>query len=159
MGTDKALLRYKGEPLAKRTAMTLAAAGCSPVSLVGNQPSLLDLGYPVFREPPGAPHPLNGIAAVFTQHRGLALFVPCDLPHLRPETLRLLLDVGAPCVAEGQPLLCVLDERFAAEALSLARSGGKVRALVSGLPTIAVPPEDLTNVNTPGEFEAAQQPR
>ncbi len=78
MGRDKALLPIGGEPLAARTARILTEAGCGPVSLVGNQPELAGLGWPVLREADGPHHPLRGVAAALASlPGGLALFASC----------------------------------------------------------------------------------
>jgi molybdopterin-guanine dinucleotide biosynthesis protein A len=154
MGRDKALLPIGGVPLARRTALTLLRAGCVPVSLVGNQPALAELGLPVLREPETSRHhPLIGVAAVLEQAQGLSLFAPCDLPHLTTDAILRLLAHGGPCVAAGQPLLCILPSEMATAAAEQARSGGSARAFVAALPTITIEASALHNANTPGDLQ------
>ena len=153
MGRDKAFILVDGDPLARRTALTLQAAGCAPVHLVGNQPPLDTLGFPTLREPEtGRRHPLYGVAAGLSAGHALSLFVPCDLPRLTDEAVRRLLSAGAPCRAAGQPLLCVLPAGLAARALSLAEEGAPVRALVGHLPAVPLPDEALHNANRPADL-------
>ena len=154
MGCDKALLAVGGTPLARRAALTLAAGGCAPVHLIGNQPALATLGFPVLREPSElGRHPLLGVAAALQVADGLTLFSPCDLPNLTAATVRALLGCGGPCAAAGQPLLCVLPPGLADQALELLRRGGPASALVCGLPQVSVPARELHNANAPVDLQ------
>lgn len=153
MGQDKALLPIDGEPLAARTARILTEAGCGAVTLVGNQPELAGLGWPVLREPDGPRHPLRGVAAALASlPGGCALFAPCDLPALTPEAIGRLLASGGPCRADGQHLLCVLPADLAAQAAESASAGGSVRAFVADLDAIVLPESALLNANRPEDL-------
>jgi len=157
MGTDKALLPISGETLAARTARVLAEGGCAPVALVGNQPALVELGWPVITELPGAHHPGRGLAAALRSIQGpLALFAPCDLPGLTPADIRALIAHGGPCVAitgdRRNPLLSVLPRALADPAAAAARDGAGIWRLVSDLPLIPVGRFAGWNVNTPIDY-------
>lgn len=153
MGCDKALLAVGGVPLARRVALTLSSGGCVPVRLVGNQPALASLGFPVLREPAEPErHPLIGVAVGLQAADGLTLFSPCDLPELTAATVRTMRSHGGPCVAAGQPLLCVLPPELSAQAWTLLRQGAPARQLTAALPQIAVPMGDLHNANTPADL-------
>lgn len=144
------MLLLDGEPMAARTARALQDAGCAPVALVGRQPALATLGLPVITEPAGTRHPLIGVHAALQQTSSpLALFAPCDLPHLSAAALRCLLSQGQPCRVLGQPLLCILPLTAARHALAHALAGASARAFVAHLPAVTVPEEALLNLNTP----------
>ena len=155
MGQDKALLTVEGIPLAVRTAQTLGAAGCKPVSLVGRQRALSTLGFPVVSDGlVDFHHPLLGVAtalrAAVTPH---ALVVPCDLVGLVSLHIEALMEFGAPCVAgingRAHPLLCVLSKDMSAQALRFAQASQSARALVDGLPVIHLPAPPITDANSP----------
>ncbi|MFT5681351.1 MAG: molybdopterin-guanine dinucleotide biosynthesis protein A [Myxococcota bacterium] len=153
MGRDKALLPIDGEPLAARTARILSEGGCRPVHIVGNQPGLSGLDWPVLREPDGDHHPLRGVAtALASLPDGLALFAPCDLPALTSQAIDSLLAVGGPCRVVGQPLLCVLSSEQAHRAAAHAHAGGSVRAFVAELEPLILPESVLLNANRPEDL-------
>ena len=158
MGRDKALLPVDGVPMALRVARALAAAGCAPVTLVGRQSTLEALGLPVLsaEEDAAHRHPLWGVAAALQASAGapLVCLAPCDLADLTAEALAPLLARGGPCVAAGQPLLCVLapSPPLAEAARRLAAQQAPVRALTRDLPAITVPEAALRNVNRPADL-------
>jgi len=154
MGEDKALIQIDGVALAARMASRIAAVGCSPTYIVGRQPGLSALGWPVIAEKTADHHPLFGVAAALRcAEEGLALIAPCDLIHLREEAIRALLAHDGPCVAEGpcgvHPLLGVLPAALAAQAHSLACSGTSAQRLVAHLPRLSLPSQDLLDANRP----------
>lgn len=167
MGRDKALLCLDGEPMARRLARVLTLAGCAPVALVGRQPALATLGVPVVTEP-GAEaddrHPLLGVAAALrAAGSGLALLCPCDLPGLRPEHVRALIDLGRPCVARAagriHPLLAVLRAEDADRAAALASRGAGAHALTGGLEAVDLPEDALLDANRPEDLPDPTQVR
>lgn len=139
-GSDKALHRVDGVPLAERVARVLVAAGLE-VAVLGREHR--GLGVPEVVEPEGPRHPLWGVA--YALERGDGFFAPCDLPDLRVEVVRALLDARA--VALGLPLLGVIPATLAARAAELARAGAPAWRLVEGLPSLDVGP--LVNLNHP----------
>ncbi len=162
MGQDKALLVHEGTPLALRVARVLASAGCAPVSVVGRQGGLVELGLPVVVEPehPGH-HPLFGVAAALAHARPaeFALVCPCDLVDLRPSTVAQLLR-ERPCVAVGarrQPLLAVWPTAAYEDVLRGAHQGLSAHALARGLPTVEVAEADLRNANSPQDLGLTSQ--
>jgi len=158
MGRDKARLLLGGTPLSVRTAAVLVAGGCDPVHLVSKDASLADLGLPLIQDTEHAHHPLYGIAAALEATRSpLALFAPCDLIRLDPETVAQMMDHGQPCVAsssEGDhPLLVVLPTDLAAQARALAQQGASAHTLVEGLCRLVVSPEVLYDANRPTDLD------
>jgi molybdopterin-guanine dinucleotide biosynthesis protein A len=158
MGQDKALVELQGRPLAARTASVLRAAGCMPVTLVGRQPGLQDLGLPVVQEAEPGHHPLWGVAAALDASVSpLALVAPCDLIHLSIEAVQALLIIGEPCVAEGthlHPLLALLPSALSAEARRLAQAGAPAHRLVSTLRRVRLPDSVLLDANRPVDLKA-----
>jgi len=152
MGRDKALVLLDGVPLAARVAAVLAAGGCEPVSLVGRQPELGGLGWPVVVEAEEDRHPLWGVAAALEASPApWILICPCDLIHLLPAHVAALLAVGGSCVGWSQgrchPLLAVVPTAFAAHARTLAAEGAGVHALTGALPPVLLPPKALFDAN------------
>jgi molybdopterin-guanine dinucleotide biosynthesis protein A len=146
-----------GRPLAVRVAEVLAAAGCSPVVLVGNQPALVGLGFAVLREPPGSRHPLRGLAKAL-ETLGETLITPCDLVDLAPVHVASLRSAGESCVAEVegvvQPLLGCFAAELAPHARAVARAGGAARSWAAALHRVPLDPRAARNLNTPGDLAA-----
>ncbi len=158
MGQPKALVRYQDVPLAQRAADTLHAGGCHPVSLVGKDPALGQMGYELLMEIHEGHHPLFGVATALTNTGGgLILVAPCDLIHLTIHSIRALLNHGGPCVASGSsrvhPLLAVLPCDWAQEALRLARDEAGAYELVRSLPRLVLPDRDLLDANYPRDLD------
>lgn len=126
-GSDKALHRVDGVPMAERVARVLAEAGLV-VAVLGREPR--GLAVPEVIEPDGPRHPLWGVA--FALERGDGFFAPCDLVDLRVDAVRALLEARA--VAVGLPLLGVIPADRATRARALALEGAPARALVADLP-------------------------
>lgn len=167
MGQDKALMPISGEAMAPRMARILAEAGCKPVCLVGRQPALLGLGWPVLQEDLAAPrHPLSGVAVGlrWAAELGspLALVAPCDLIFVEVEDLVALLSAGAPTIAAAagstQPLLALLPTAWAERAGQLATAGASAHALVAGLPRLVLPDRVALNANRPGDLPVPPRP-
>ena len=154
MGQDKALLKVEGVPLAVRAARTLGLAGCQPVALVGRQPGLSELDYPVLCDDLiDFHHPLLGVATALRNAVTARIMVaPCDLIDLDVAHIEALMAPGSPCVAsiDGRvhPLLCVLSREMSAQALASARASVSAREFVAGLPVVALPPPLITDANS-----------
>jgi len=159
MGRDKALIIVDGETLAERTASILSAGGCDPVHIVGRQPALQKMSWPVITETGTAHHPLLGVCAALTANpERLVLVVPCDIVNLSAAHIAPLIQYGAPCVAESagrvHPLLAIFPASLAQKAAALAASGAPARALCDGLERVTLPPPGLIDAN-----ESADLPR
>lgn len=155
MMTDKAFMPVDGQPLAQRTGQRLLDAGCSPVYLVGRQPRLPDLGFPVIAEPKGPHrHPLFAVAHALETLQCKVLFAPCDLVDIDVESLQKLLNSTHPCAASHQALLCVLTPEIAPLARDLADLSKPARLLAETLPRVDVPLSALTNLNSPQDLQS-----
>lgn len=166
MGADKALLVYRGRPLAAYVAARAAeAAGraflVGPASLCGG------LGFPCLPERFPGLGPLSGLDAALRS--GLAqwcLLLACDMPGADPASLRLLLDCArasgldaAVTVSPGgrlEPLCAVYHARLAPLVEQRLRDR---RLAVHGLlasirwaPFPAPHPRFAANINTPAEW-------
>lgn len=164
MGEDKARLRFPGHrPMAVEVARALAAV-CDRVVIVrrGDDGPFHDDDGRVFEvlvEPDdGEPHPLRGLAVALAAARGpIALVVACDLPFVRPETLRTLaeaaLAAGRPAVAGAtagpQPLLGAWPVDRAAAAARAAAAGASARSFAADARVVRIADAELRNVNRP----------
>ena len=157
MGQDKACIELDGSSLAQRIHQTLCSAGCSPVVLVGRQPALRRLGLPLLTGEAPLSHPLAGIVHALEYFESAVLFAPVDLPCLKVEHIRRLLQQGEPCVATGpdqlQPLLCVLGMPQLESARELLGLGASAHSLTQDLPRVALPASALLNCNHPTDLD------
>ena len=152
MGRDKALIIVDGETLAERTASILSAGGCDPVHIVGRQPALQKMSWPVITETGTAHHPLLGVCAALTANPDrLVLVAPCDIVNLSVAHITPLLRHGSPCVAEADgrthPLLAVFPGSYAQRAADLAARGAPAMALCEGLERVTLVPPVLIDAN------------
>ena len=165
MGRDKALLRPDpaGPTLAESVAAVLHQAGLQPVRLVGSQPDLQALSWPVLRDPLGAGHhPLFGFAAALgdaaKQGARFAIVVPCDVPALRSETVMAIARCIGPAVAECdghiQPMFAKLSVDWAQAALAAARSGWSARRFLDRpeVARVRLTASALSDLDTPDDF-------
>jgi molybdopterin-guanine dinucleotide biosynthesis protein A len=165
MGQDKALLPFRGRPLACAVAgEVLRAAGSA--TLIGDPDRYRDLGFPVIRDLYPGEGPLGGILTAL-QHSNAdqSLVVACDMPELSAEFLAGLLAEAAQrpgiLIPQGpsgllEPLCAVwpAEARSGLEA-AFARGVRKVRAALEGLPVHVYPVAEVApfqNVNTPEDF-------
>ena len=179
MGSDKASLVLDGRTLLQRTVDVLAAVATEIVVVraAGQRLPALSAGPPitVVEDPLDGEGPLIGIAAgLRAMSSEVALVVACDMPFLRPELLRMLVDrasggrrfVVPLYLGRPQPLCSALRrEALAVVEAHIAAGDRKVMAIADDLDADRVPPEQWSaadadgrsfeNVNTPQEFEAA----
>jgi molybdopterin-guanine dinucleotide biosynthesis protein A len=162
LGGAKPSARLGGRSLVAWVAGALSSV-CHEVVVLAKATSplpSLPAGLEVWREPDSPVHPLAGIAWALSRSAGApVLCSPVDVPFVSETTLRALLAApGEVAVADGQPLL----GRFGPAALGplqeAVADGWPARIAVGALaPTvIAVPEQELFNVNTPGDLAAAE---
>lgn len=154
MGTDKARLLWQGEPMALVVARALQAV-CDRVAIVRRIPD--DWPLPVVLDPPHeGTHALFGVAAALGAARSeLALVVACDVPQIRADSLRRLLE-QAPAVAfDGErrhPLVAAYPSAWAERALSMARAGERAQDFAATCRAVAIEARELANVNHPTDL-------
>jgi len=160
MGQDKALLPFRGGPLAAAVAREVEQAAGS-VTLVGHP----DLGGIPDRHP--GEGPLGGIlTALHHTSADWNLIVACDMPevsadflkHLLAEAVRLDAAILLPYGPDGRPEpLCAIYHRRALEGLEAAFQRGirKVTAAIQGLGAARINVTEVAvfqNVNTPEDW-------
>ena len=161
MGTDKALLRFEGQPLVLRVAGLLARAA-DPVFLAPGRPGRLgDLGYAELEDPVPDAGPLAGVAAALeaSPHQLVAV-VAVDMPFASPELLRLLArlhageDAVVPMTPTGlEPLHAVYSKGSSAEArLALGEGRLGLRPLLGRLRVSEVSEREWRPADPEGRF-------
>ncbi len=168
MGQNKALLQFRGQPLAHRAALAVEQS-TGRATLVGNPEIYAGLGFPVIPDLYPGEGPLGGIVtALRDSDRNWNLIAACDMPNLSAEFLRSLLQAAreAGCDAlipesppgKPQPLCAVYHSRALAHLqAAFDRRIRKVTAALEGLRLASFPVEEVAyfqNLNTPEEWEA-----
>lgn len=164
MGRDKALVPVHGTPMSARVQAALIEAGCSQVVAVGGESAALaQLGFHVVPDEFPGEGPLGGVITALTHFCSATVVVvaACDLPHLTSESVRALVDgLGAAdvAVARGDRLqpICAAWTPRAQGVLRSVFAAGERRVLTAlgdlRVVEIDVDPQDLANVNTPGDL-------
>jgi molybdopterin-guanine dinucleotide biosynthesis protein A len=176
MGTDKAFLTLGGRTLVER-AVTLARSLTGSVYLVGHSERLARFG-PVVEDIYPDHGPLGGIhAALVASQSDLNLILAVDAPFVSQSFLRFLVQsakesgtvVTAPQTARGwEPLCAVYRRAFAEHAENALRAGrNRIDSLFASvtvhaieeaeLRRLAFDPAMFDNVNTPADWQRAQQ--
>jgi len=176
MGTNKALLEVGGSDMVGRTAGLLRPL-VDDLFLVADDPApFAGLGLPVLPDVHRGCGALGGIHAALTHAaHPLVLCAACDMPHIGPGVLELLLGSAGPdddaliphTGAGAEPLLAVYA-RGALPAIERAIAAGRLRIMdaLEGLRVRFLDERDLAgadperlsfvNVNTPAELAAAR---
>ena len=168
MGQDKALLPFRGEPLAQVIANEVKAAA-GHAAFVGTPCRPVPSGFSTVLDMYPGEGPLGGIlTALRNTSSGWNLIVACDMPNVSATFLRDLLD-AAECWDVDALLpagpshrlepLCAVYHRRARQALYAAFANGqrKVTAALEGLRVAVLlvrEPAPLQNVNTPADWDA-----
>lgn len=161
-GTDKALADAGGTALALRVATALRDAGADPVVAVGGTAGGR-LGLPTIADRFPGQGPLEGLASVLRwAGTGLVVVVPCDLPLLRGEHIRQLVDAAADeCAAVAtvdgrpQPSLACWPAGWAPAIRALVDQGDRAwRAALSVGPWTGVPlsASAMADADSPAEL-------
>jgi molybdenum cofactor guanylyltransferase len=172
MGRPKAMVHARGVPMAQLVADALAAGGCAPVVVIGDDGSGVEgLGLRVVPDLWPGQGPLGGIITALRAVGGDVIVAACDLPDLDAATVAAVLDAGAhrpggvtvpggvavavAVDARGHAalarwnigVLSRLDELFARGERSL-----KVALDVLGAQPVPCDPAALRNVNGPSDL-------
>lgn len=100
-GQDKALLEWRGRPLAAHAAQTVQSAAGS-ATLVGSVEKYQHLGYRVIPDPVDGFGPLAGLLAALDDSTSeWNLVVACDMPRLTQEFLVFLLEQAQGSTADA----------------------------------------------------------
>jgi molybdopterin-guanine dinucleotide biosynthesis protein A len=174
MGCDKALLPWKGKPLAQWVAGAVAQSMLT-ATLVGAPERYSGLGFRVIPDLFPGEGPLGGILTALRDSQAeWNLIVACDMPGLDAQLLARLLQTARqseagvllPIVRVGvdesrpQPL-CAVYRKTCLAPLEAAFAQGtrKVTAALAAVRTVRVPMEmeevpQFQNVNTPEDWSA-----
>jgi len=82
MGTDKAMVEFRGEPLIARPIAAARAAGLEPVAVAKRA---LPLDVPTWIDSYETSHPLSGLVTALAH--GPVVAIACDQPFVTPELL------------------------------------------------------------------------
>lgn len=168
MGRDKALLSFRGIPLARSIAETVAHVAGS-ATLIGSPNLYSGLSLRIIPDLYPGEGPLGGIlTALSDSNAAWNLVVACDMPELNADFLRRLVakamesdsEVLMPVTADGrQQPLCAVYRRDCLPTLQAAFSTG-IRAVTRALTAVRcvrLPVESslpFQNVNTPEDWSA-----
>jgi molybdopterin-guanine dinucleotide biosynthesis protein A len=173
MGTPKADLLFRGDPLLARVAATLSLAASSVHVVLGVGQTLaapLPPSVDVVRDETAGQGPVAGlVAGLHACDAELAIVVGCDMPFLDPDLLCWLaaqatgVDAVIPVVDERPQYLHAVFRVAAREAIdrSLAAGVRSVADVIGGLRTrVVTPPQDriasFTNLNTIDDLKQAE---
>lgn len=166
MGLDKALLAFRGEPLAAVISRTVRDAAGN-AAIVGDPARYGALGFPAIPDLFPGEGPLGGILTALTHTTSeWNLITACDMPELSPAFLTRLFEAakqsGARAILPRGPSglaepLCALYHRAALTPLLAAFESGvrKITAALEAVPVDYLPVVELKplqNVNTPEEW-------
>jgi molybdenum cofactor guanylyltransferase len=172
MGRPKAMVQAGGVPMAKLVSDALAAGGCAPVVVIGDDGSgVEDLGLRVVPDLWPGQGPLGGIITALRAVGGDVIVAACDLPDLDAATVAAVLVAGEhrPGGIDGPggvEVAVAVDERGHAalarwnvSVLSrlddlFARGERSLKGALDVLGARAVPcdPAALRNVNAPSDL-------
>lgn len=175
MGSDKALLKWKGSTLLEHAVRLLQDAGASQVLVSGRPDHALGIGdlLPHAGPPAAVLALLQHLADANALDNRAVLLIPVDMPRLQAATLRALLEAAVPGEAArfaGEVFPCVLPASPAL--LEHLRScyreadspGGSrsMKGILAWLPCRELdPPPDAArqfrNINTPVDWQALQE--
>jgi len=172
MGRNKALLPWKGTPLAALAASKVMAAAGS-AALVGPPEALAGLGYEVIADLYPGQGPLGGvITALRASQADWNLILACDMPLVPVDFLHALLAAAessgvsclAACSAPGrlEPLCAVWRREILSDLEELFHNG--VRKMETALEAAgaaalsADEPQWFWNLNTPEDWGTHGQP-
>lgn len=148
MGLNKALLEYRGKPLIEHMSDILKRSGIEAVIISGNVE-----GYDCVPDSVPFGGPAKAIETVirrFPDYKGF-LFVPVDMPLLKPEMLRILTRENSGAYFSGCPLPSFIVPPY------LENEETSVQGLLDfyGIHPVDLPEQFLPamkNTNTPEEW-------
>jgi len=177
MGSNKALMKFQGEPLIARVAKALASCpAISEIQLITNTPAEYEFFYlPCFPDIQPDKGPLGGIYTALSHAKFLrVLVVACDMPFITSELLDYLCresEDAEVCVLESEkgvePLcavyakscLPVIEKKLRENQLKVSDFYPQVKTKIIRL-DVSLPfykQNLLANVNTPEEFAAMKR--
>ena len=166
MGSDKALLQYRGATLVERVAEAVSQGVGRPV-LVGDRGQYQGLGYEVISDLYPGEGPLGGVLTALQYSRAeWNLIVACDMPELTGEFLGGLMEAAEgsdgevllPVLPDGKiEPLCAVYHRTARAGLQRSFDRG-IRQMrvgleeVRGVTHVVSDPTRFQNINSPEDW-------
>ena len=144
MGTDKALVDFRGEPLIARPIAAARAAGLEPVAIAKRE---LPLDVPTWIDAYETSHPLSGLLTAL--ERGPVVAIACDQPFVTPELLAELAAHEGFAITRGEPFPGRYEPSPILE--TALREEASLRATLAKLaPRELDPrPDEVISLNTP----------
>lgn len=155
MGEPKALLSFRGMPMAEHIAEIAREAGFSPFFIVKSSQHF-QLRFPVLVDQEEKTHPLSGILRAMEHcSESLFLILPCDTPYLTSASLSHFKKCRTPAIAihtHRHPLIglyATTDKERAQKMLSADRS---MKFYSKDFHGVFFPQEELHNCNRPEDL-------
>ena len=173
MGTDKALLAVRGEPLAVTAVRALRAAGAASVQVIGDGPRLGLLGLDARADDHPGEGPLGGIVtALRLAECDPVVVLACDMPDIDASVVAAVVtalaadpeaDVAVPVVDGRRQILTAAYRRRTLDQLRDAFDAGEraPRRVVERLRVVEVgdlDPGRLADVDRPSDLRRYAQP-
>jgi molybdenum cofactor guanylyltransferase len=150
MGTDKALVDFRGEPLIARPIAAARAAGLEPVAVAKAK---LPLDIPTWIDEYQTSHPLSGLVTAL--EHGPVVAIACDQPFLTAELLARLAACEGFAITRGEPFPGRYEPSPILHA-ALHREASMRATLEQLRPAVIdVDPRVVASVNTPDELARA----
>jgi molybdopterin-guanine dinucleotide biosynthesis protein A len=153
MGTDKALVDFRGEPLIARPIAAARAAGLEPVAIAKRE---LALDVPTWIDRHETSHPLSGLLTAL--EHGPVVAIACDQPFVTAELLAELAAQQGFAITRGEPF----PGRYEPSPILRAalHEEASMRATLAKLrpAEIDVDRRLVASMNTPGELKRGQSP-
>lgn len=150
MGSNKALLEYRGKPLVENMRGLLVQAGCVDVYISG-----LIAGHDCVPDDVAYAGPARAMALLLKRFSGRysrLLFVPVDMPLVSVKALKILMSHGTSAFFSGYPLpACLAMGSFAFEGQSVRELIACFGAAEIDLPTVHE--AEMRNFNTREEWD------
>jgi molybdopterin-guanine dinucleotide biosynthesis protein A len=171
MGMDKAWLELDGRPIIEHVIAAVQPV-TSRVAIIANQPEYQRLGYPLFADSQSGIGPLEALrTALYNTETAQVILVGCDLPFVKPELFRFLVEAAdehqatVPVGPDGKlEPLCAVYQREALSVVSELISEGqrKIGLVFDRVATRVIAFEELAhlpgsdmffaNINTPEDY-------
>lgn len=151
MGSNKALLKYKGKPLVEHMLALLHQSGIANTVISGEVN-----GYPAVEDAAAFSGPAAAMLHMMRRYTDVDhfLFLPVDMPLLTPALLACLLSKENGAYFADSPLPAFVV-RHGADLPAMAQSVGHLLQVLN-IPSIPLPTEfeeEFCNINTPQEWQ------
>jgi molybdenum cofactor guanylyltransferase len=151
MGTDKALVDFRGEPLIARPIAAARAAGLEPVAVAKAR---LPLDIPTWIDSYETSHPLSGLLTAL--EHGPVIAIACDQPFVTPELLAELAAREGFAITRGEPFPGRYEPSDVLVRALLHQASMRATLEKLAPEVIDVDPRLVRSLNTPAELKRGQ---